>query len=61
MEATARTEQILKQAHIDQAVSESSNPLANIWLFVLATLLGGTLLCTVVLVAWPIIAKLIAG
>lgn len=42
-------------------VQEKSNPFANVWLFVLAVLLIGTLLCTAVLVAWPIIAKMVAG
>ena len=39
----------------------ASNPLANIWLGILAVCLGGTLFCTAVLVAWPIIAHLIGG
>ncbi len=61
MEATVKTAQILEQEQIDLSVAESSNPLANVWLLILATLLGGTLFCTAVLVAWPIIAKLVAG
>ncbi len=61
MEATVRSEQVLAQDNLDLAVSAGTNPLANAWLFILATLLGGTLLCTTVLVAWPIIAKLVAG
>ena len=32
-----------------------------LWLGVLAVCLVGTLLCTAVLVAWPIIANMIAG
>jgi len=58
-----KREQILEK-HFDLAAdkaTEKSNPLANVWLFVLGTLLVGTLLCTAVLVAWPIIANLIAG
>jgi len=43
------------------AEQASSNPLANIWLGLMAVCLGGTLLCTAVLVAWPIIANLMAG
>ena len=63
MNATvAKREEIVEEAHLaESAAAESSNPLANVWLFVLAVLLGGTLLCTAVLVAWPIIAKLVAG
>jgi hypothetical protein len=61
MEAVARNQQALDQEQIDLSVAAGSNPLANVWLFILATLLGGTLLCTTVLVAWPIIAKLVAG
>ncbi len=46
----------------DQLVAEAaSNPLANLWLGILAVCLGGTALCTAVLVAWPIIAKMVAG
>ena len=44
-----------------QAVQAVSNPLANLWLGIMAVCLGGTLLCTAVLVAWPIIANLVAG
>jgi len=39
----------------------ATNPLANIWLGILAVCLGGTLFCTAVLVAWPILANLFAG
>ncbi len=39
----------------------ASNPLANLWLGLMAVCLGGTLLCTAVLVAWPIIASMVAG
>jgi len=45
----------------EHVVETASNPLANLWLGVLAVCLVGTLLCTAVLVAWPIIANLIAG
>ena len=58
-----KREQVLEK-HFDLAADkavEKSNPLANVWLFVLGTLLVGTLLCTAVLVAWPIIANMIAG
>lgn len=34
------------------------NQLANLWLLLLAGILGLTLLCTGVLVAWPIISYL---
>ena len=43
------------------AEEAASNPLANIWLGIMAVCLGGTALCTAVLVAWPIIAKMVAG
>jgi len=44
-----------------QAEQVATNPLANLWLGILTVCLGGTLLCTAVLVAWPIIAKFTAG
>lgn len=53
----------IEQAEIAEQSAEqaSSNPLANLWLGIMAVCLGGTLLCTAVLVAWPIIAKMVAG
>ena len=52
-------DQVQSEEHsMDQA---KSNPLANLWLGILAVCLGGTALCTTVLVAWPIIAKMVAG
>ncbi len=53
----------IDQTHIEeQAVEQAAtNPLANLWLGVLAVCLVGTLFCTAVLVAWPIIASMIAG
>ena len=46
----------------DSIVSQvASNPLANIWLGFLAVILTGTLFCTAVLMAWPIIAQMAAG
>ena len=41
--------------------SQAVNPLANIYLGFLALCLGTTLFCTVVLMAWPIIAQMSAG
>ena len=32
------------------------NPLANVWLGLLAVVFGLTLFCTAVLVAWPVLA-----
>jgi hypothetical protein len=64
MKAQAIKHQQILEKHFDMTADktlEKSNPLANVWLFILATLLVGTLLCTAVLVAWPIIANLIAG
>jgi len=40
---------------------QASNPLANLWLGLMGICLGGTLLCTAVLVAWPVLASLFAG
>lgn len=40
---------------------QATNPLANVWLGILGLCLSGTLFCTAVLVAWPIIAKVVAG
>ncbi len=37
--------------------TEKSNPFATAWLCVLALVLVATLLCTVVLMAWPIVAQ----
>ena len=53
---------------IDSVHSEDSSDsrvasklLVNIWLGVLGVYLVGTLLCTIVLLAWPIVAQLAAG
>ncbi len=53
----------IEQAEIVEQSTEqaTSNPLANLWLGIMAVCLGGTALCTAVLVAWPIIAKMVAG
>ncbi len=53
----------IEQAEIiEQSTDQAAaNPLANLWLGILAVCLGGTALCTAVLVAWPIIAKMVAG
>ncbi len=58
--ATAAT---IEHAEIaEQSVAQTtSNPMANIWLGLMAVCLGGTALCTAALVAWPIIAKMVAG
>ena len=64
MNATvAKREELAEKLHAaDRAeAKEHSNPFANAWLVVLAVLLGGTLFCTAVLVAWPILAKMFAG
>jgi len=49
----------IEQVQVEEQAT--SNPLANLWLGLLAVCLLGTLLCTSVLVAWPIIANLIGG
>ena len=53
----------IDQVEIEDTIASqvASNPLANIWLGFLAVCLGGTLFCTAVLMAWPIIAQLAAG
>jgi hypothetical protein len=58
-----KREEVLKNRYELAAdeVREKSNPLANVWLAVLGILLIGTLLCTAVLVAWPIIANMVAA
>jgi len=53
------SENLMEQ--IETAEQEIMNPLANVWLGILAILFAGTLACTTVLVAWPILAKLTAG
>jgi len=45
----------------DQAMQAVSNPWANAWLVVLGLCLLGTLICSAVLMAWPIVAHLVAG
>lgn len=37
----------------------NANPLANYWLLLLTICLGGTVLCTATLVAWPLLTKLL--
>ena len=64
MKAHAIKHEEMLEKHFDMTADQTvakSNPLANVWLFVLGTLLVGTLFCTAVLVAWPIIANLFAG
>jgi len=64
MKAHAMKHEDVLEKHFDLTAdnaAEKSNPLANVWLFVLGTLLVGTLFCTAVLVAWPIIANMVAG
>jgi|GEM_PF-616278 len=64
MKAQAIKHEQSLEKHYDLAADEAkekANPFANIWLFVLGTLLVGTLLCTAILVAWPIIANMVAG
>ncbi len=51
--------QVQIEDQIDSQVA--SNPLANLWLGFLAVILGATLFCTTVLMAWPIIAQMAAG
>jgi hypothetical protein len=40
----------------EEAKTATPNRLANLWLIVLSIILGTTLTCTGILVAWPILA-----
>ncbi len=58
------TRMMAKAQTVDQAMSfevdeaaEKSNPFATAWLCILGLVLGATLLCTAVLMAWPIVAQ----
>ena len=53
--------QDLSLDHVEPSVQQPTNPFATIWLGILALLFIGTLACTAILVAWPILATLIAG
>lgn len=55
---------MIKARTIDEVMVEEmsevrtqSNPLAAVWLAVLALVLGATLICSAVLLAWPIVAR----
>jgi hypothetical protein len=61
MEATLRNEQALNETQVKTVAAQATNPLANVWLLLMGVMLVGTLLCTAVLVAWPIIASMVAG
>jgi len=62
MAAAMMKARCLEQArNIETAEREASNPLATVWLCILGLLLGATLICTVVLMAWPIVAQYAAG
>jgi len=54
-------ENTLTEQGIISESKESTNPFANIWLTFLGVMLIGTLLCTLVLVAWPVVATLVAA
>ena len=45
----------------ETTVSQAVNPLANVWLGILFVCLGVTFFSTAVLVAWPVIAHMVAG
>ena len=58
------TATMIKARTVDQVMNleeveatEKSNPFATAWLCVLGLVLGATLLCTAVLMAWPIVAQ----
>jgi len=48
------------EAKIMQKEAQQSKALTNFWLVTLAVIVGLTVLCTAVLVGWPIIAHLAA-
>lgn len=58
----AHTVATIEEAHLEEhaAEQEATNPLANIWLGFLGICLGSTLICSAVLLAWPVIAQLAA-
>ncbi|WP_020675199.1 hypothetical protein [Geopsychrobacter electrodiphilus] len=56
---TSNSGHILVKENIADHVE--SNLLANAWLVILAGCLLVTFFCTVVLIAWPIVAHMIAG
>ena len=56
MKAKAIDESMLHELEHVEA-GEQSNPLATLWLAALGLMLGATLICTVVLMAWPLVAQ----
>ena len=58
MTAMMKAQTVDQTMNIEMAeATEKSNPFATAWLCVLGLVLGATLLCTVVLMAWPIVAQ----
>lgn len=58
------TATMMKERTVDEVtsvemaeVTERSNPFATAWLTILGLVLGATLLCSAVLMAWPIVAQ----
>lgn len=59
MTATRTVDQVM---NVEMAeATEVSNPFATAWLCVLGLILGSTLICSVVLMAWPIVAQYAAN
>jgi hypothetical protein len=59
MTATRTVDQVMS---VEMAKgTEMSNPFATAWLCVLGLILGSTLLCSAVLMAWPIVAQYAAN
>lgn len=61
------TKQMIKERTMDEASSvelfeatEESTFFATSWLLILGLVLGATLLCSAVLMAWPIVAQFAA-
>ena len=59
MTATRTVDQVMNAEMTD--VAEKSNPFATAWLVALSLVLGATLLCTAVLMAWPVVAQYAAS
>ncbi len=58
------TATMMKAGNVDQVMkaemveaTEKSNPFATAWLVILGLILGATLFCSAVLMAWPIVAQ----
>lgn len=46
-----------RNAEMAETTTKTGNPFATVWLAILGLVLGATLLCSAVLMAWPIVAQ----